>query len=516
MGRLVYHRKKDTGTTYVYEVVEEHWDKEHQQMRSRQVCLGKLDPATGELIPSRRRQREPPTAVTASTIVIGPSLILDRVARDTGLMATVHQAFPDHWDQILTLAYFLVCTGHALVHADAWCRNHTVPAPGPFTSQRLSDWLSAITEDGRQTFFKTWGKRISQQEYLCYDITSVSSYSALNEFVHFGYNRDGESLPQVNLAVVYGQKSRLPVTYRILPGAISDVSTIKTMLAGFHKLDYPAVSLVLDRGFYSQQNVTALFDQRCHFIIGMPGHRRRVREVIDRCRDAVHSPHGYRQIDMDSLYMHTELYQWPENGRRCYRHLYYDPLRAAQDFDTLNKHLLVCKKELETGQHNPRHERDYEQYFIVKETPVRGRQVRYHDAAIRAYRDRYAGFFAILSTRKMDALEVLQIYRNKDTIEKIFDDLKNALDMKRLRMHSSGRMAGRLFVQFIALILFSQIQQVLREKDLASHYSPKLVLGELESLTRIHYTGKYKDLVSEVSKTQREILTAFGIDPNTL
>jgi hypothetical protein len=28
MGRLVYHHKKDSGRTYVYEVVEEHWDKE--------------------------------------------------------------------------------------------------------------------------------------------------------------------------------------------------------------------------------------------------------------------------------------------------------------------------------------------------------------------------------------------------------------------------------------------------------------------------------------------------------
>ena len=176
----------------------------------------------------------------------------------------------------------------------------------------------------------------------------------------------------------------------------------------------------------------------------------------------------------------------------------------------------MCKKELETGQLNSRNERDDEQYFIGQETPVRGRQVRDHDAAIQAYRDRYAGFFALLSTRKMDALEALEIYRNKDTIEQIFDDLKNALDLKRRRMHSSGRMAGRLFVQLIALILFSQILQVLREKDLASRYSPKLVLGEMESLTKIHDTGQYNDLVSEVSQTQREILAAFGIDPNTL
>ena len=83
-------------------------------------------------------------------------------------------------------------------------------------------------------------------------------------------------------------------------------------------------------------------------------------------------------------------------------------------------------------------------------------------------------------------------------------------------MHSSGRMKARVFVQFIALILLSQVQKTIRERALAERYSPKLLLGQMESLTRIHYTGKYNDILSEISKAQREILEAFAIDPNTL
>jgi len=66
MGRLIYHRKKDSGTTYVYEVVEEHWDKQLKQMRSKQACIGKLDSGTGELIQSKRTKSVPTSAVTAS------------------------------------------------------------------------------------------------------------------------------------------------------------------------------------------------------------------------------------------------------------------------------------------------------------------------------------------------------------------------------------------------------------------------------------------------------------------
>lgn len=516
MGRLVYHRKKDSGTTYVYEVVDEHWDKERKQMRSRQVCIGKLDPDTNEIIPSRKARLDPPAAETATTTVIGPMLVLDRIAQDTGLRNALKSAFPQEWPRILTLAAFLLCTGDALVHADAWCRNHFVPAEGPYSSQRISEWLSAITEDGRQTFFKAWGKRVSEKDFRCYDITSVSSYTQLNEYVRYGYNRDGEPLPQVNLAMVYGQRSRLPVTYRVLPGAIGDVSTVKRLLDGFEKLDFPALSLVMDRGFYSQKNVTDLFDRRYHFIIGVPGHLKWVKGVIDRCQDALSSPRGYQKLDDESLFMHTELMAWPENKRRCYLHVYYNPHRAADDQDALIRKLLLCKEALEAGKRNLAHEPDYEQFFLLKETPARGFMVDYNDAAINAYRNRYAGFFTILTTRKMDALEALEIYRGKDVVEKSFDDLKNQLDLKRLRMHSSGRMNARIFVQFIALILLSQVQKTLREQKLSDRFSPRLMLGELESLTRIRYTGKYKDLHSEVTKAQREILEAFSIDPNTL
>ena len=47
-----YH--KDTDTTYVYES-ESYWVPELGQSRSRRKLLGKLDPATGEIVPCGKR-----------------------------------------------------------------------------------------------------------------------------------------------------------------------------------------------------------------------------------------------------------------------------------------------------------------------------------------------------------------------------------------------------------------------------------------------------------------------------
>lgn len=53
---IVKLKDKRTGTTYVYES-ESYWDKEKKQPRSRRKLIGKLDEATGEVIPTGKSGR---------------------------------------------------------------------------------------------------------------------------------------------------------------------------------------------------------------------------------------------------------------------------------------------------------------------------------------------------------------------------------------------------------------------------------------------------------------------------
>ncbi|RDI93467.1 hypothetical protein Q502_05430, partial [Mesotoga sp. Brook.08.YT.4.2.5.2.] len=109
----------------------------------------------------------------------------------------------------------------------------------------------------------------------------------------------------------------------------------------------------------------------------------------------------------------------------------------------------------------------------------------------------------------------LRVYRNKDTIEKSFDDLKNQLDMKRLRIHSAASMDGRLFVQFIALILMSALRKKMRDTKLIEKYTVRELLLEMETLTQVRYSGKYGHILTEITKPQREILQSLKIQPKT-
>ena len=126
--------------TYVYEVIEEYWDKEKKQTRNKQRCIGKLDPVTGELIPSRRLGSHAGPAmnptITATTTISGPRLILNQIDQDIGLSKVLSKAFPEHWAEVLSLAWYVASTGKALTHAGTWCAGHEAPSDRTLSSQR--------------------------------------------------------------------------------------------------------------------------------------------------------------------------------------------------------------------------------------------------------------------------------------------------------------------------------------------------------------------------------------------
>ena len=74
-------------------------------------------------------------------------------------------------------------------------------------------------------------------------------------------------------------------------------------------------------------------------------------------------------------------------------------------------------------------------------------------------------------------------------MEKCFDDLKNNLDLKRLRMHSSRTVDRRLFVQFIDLIHVSAFLKQMRDSGLIKYYTVRELLKIIEPLTKINYFG---------------------------
>ena len=259
MSSLVYLKSKN-GTVYVYENYS-YWDKNEKKPKSRRKCIGHLDPLTKEILPngqqggdhSKEQDRPKKEGPKYSSRSCGVTTLLEKVTDDIGLRNILKKSFPDDWAAILTCAYFLVSEGQALSRAETWTKQTVTPYGEQISSQRISELLKRITSDRTQEFFSSWIKHNQSNEYYCMDITSVSSYSELNEFVSYGYNRDGEDLPQINLLMISGHTSHLPLYFMVLPGSIHDVSTLEESLGRLGLIDVNLLHLVFDRGFFSKK-----------------------------------------------------------------------------------------------------------------------------------------------------------------------------------------------------------------------------------------------------------------------
>lgn len=129
-------------------------------------------------------------------------------------------------------------------------------------------------------FFRCLAKRRKHGEYWAYDSTSISSYSEQLNQVKYGHNKDHEPLPQLNLLLLYGESSNLPFYYRKLAGNISDVKTVRTRIADVEPLGVKKVKLLMDRGFYSSENIDSMLANHYKFLIGTSTKLAEVKRIL--------------------------------------------------------------------------------------------------------------------------------------------------------------------------------------------------------------------------------------------
>jgi len=515
MMSLVYLKNKKNGTVYVYECTS-FWDKAKKKPASKRSCIGKLHPTTKEIIPSKRFGSSNTiislnTKPTASVKSVGAVDFLDHICKILGIDEILKSSFPEHWKLVLSLAYFQVMDKKPLSKVEHWTEIHRHPYDRFIDHRRVSELLLLLTEDQQMIFFKKWAKHRLKEECIAYDITSISSYSELNNMVRYGYNRDKEKLPQVNLALLFGEQSHLPVYFRSMPGSIRDVSTLKNILQITNFLELKQSHAVMDKGFFSQDNIRDLFVNRMKFTIAIPFACKFAREQVEKVRSTIESHENFIQVNGQNIFCHSSTTKW--EGKRVYTHVYYNAHVGVEEYEKFLTDLHQWKRELETNKPIQEHQQYYDLYLFVKETPKRGRKVAYNQQAIDAYRQSRAGFLVLLSNATKDPIRALQIYRNKDVVEKTFDNLKNAIDSKRLRVHLEEGMKGRLFIQFVALIFISYILKVAHEKNIFKLFgSVSSILDELKLRNEMQISNCTKSIFTETTKNQRLILDAFDFD----
>ncbi len=528
MAAIIHQKDKRSGITYAYESVS-YWDKEKKQSRAKRTLIGRVDPISGDIVPTDGRGRKDKKRVeekVSQRRFYGATYLLDAIGEKIGLVDDLKACFPENYKQLLSIAYYLILEpDSALFRFEKWSMLHKHPFDKNIPSQRSSELFASVKEDHKNKFFSLQGKRKVDKEFWAYDTTSISSYSKQLRQVQYGHNKEHDPLEQLNLAIVFGEESNLPFYYRKLSGNIPDSKTIEHLLADLDNLGFAKVKLVMDRGFYSQANVNMLYKAHLKFLLsakmGLTFIKKNLEPFYDNFRSFEHYDSEYE------LYMHTVQTTWDYQQKRAYKgdmikekrriyvHYYYNIERAAEDEKKFDNRLIKLRDELLSGKRLKEHESQYQKYFIIKETPKRGLQVQVKEDVIREAKCHY-GFFTLLSNETMDAKTALQIYRNKDVVEKAFGNLKERLSMRRMLVSSEQSLDGKLFVEFISLIYLSYIKKQMQNQQLFKKYTLQTLLDTVDVIECFE-EPKRKLRVGEVLQKQKKIYEAMGVvDPSSL
>lgn len=538
MSSIIKRLDKRTGITYVYESTS-YWDKEKKQPRSKRVLIGKLDPDTGKVVPTdgrgkRRKERlqrksdtihakqGPVPALRTERVFYGATYLFDQIGEITGVQADLKTCFPNTYKQILSIAYYLILEDeNPLYRFSKWAKLHRHPYGKDISSQRSSELFQSITEEQKMKFFRLQGERRSEKEYWAYDTTSISSYSETLRQVKYGKNKDGDRLPQINLAILFGEESSLPFYYRKLAGNIPDIKTIRELIRELDILGYSKTKLVMDRGFCSTDNINALYKNHYKFLLGASTTLKYAKDFIREIGDTKDHFEFY-DSDFD-LYVFSKTIAWdyeqqrPYKGdtihedRRMYLHLYYNPEKQVDDAKNFNRRMLQYREEILSGHRVSEHEKEYRKYFKIKETPKRGISVTYRQDKIDQTHERY-GFFVLLSNEVKDPITALKLYRMRDIAEKAFWNYKDRLNLRRTLTSSESSLEGKLFVEFVALIYLSYINKKMIDGHLYSKYTMHELLDELDVIECYLEPGK-APAQGEVLMKQEQLYRDLGVNP---
>jgi len=514
--------------TYLYESFS--YRDENGEPRNKRKPIGKLDPATGhpiykpeylERITAEGQSIEVVQRVESFTVEdilrssirdFGAFYLFQELAEQMMLLTVLQKTFPGCWEEIFNLAAYLISTGDPFTYCEDWLATTEALAVGPMTSQRISELLVSITQGERDGFYRRWCSIRSEMEYLALDITSTSSYSELIDSVEWGYNRDGENLPQINICLLMGYQSRYPIYQSVYGGSLKDVTTLKTTISTFQALAgrKPMIA-VMDKGFFSAKNVNAMLSDQQHvdFIVAVPFTSKFATDLVKGEGKNIDTLSNTIVHGKESLRAVTRYRKW-NNKHKVYAHVYYNARKAQGIREDLYAHVAGLRDRAMERPEKFADDSGYTKYLIIRrsEKEARGYTVNIREDVVETELEN-AGWLIVISNFVTDAKEAIKIYREKDIVEKGFQRLKNSLDLGRIRVHSENSMQSKVFVGFISLILLSGIHNVMIEKKLYSKMTMKKMILTLSRL-RLQMVNGVR-VMFPATKEQRAIYEAFEI-----
>lgn len=462
--------RKIRGHYYVYEVSSK-WNKDLK--RSQKITgkyLGTITEADG-FVPKRTKQvkigkKNPEKKPVINVKEWGISnFIQENLNRYIELL---QKHFPSMWQSILALSYGRFTESSPMKNMKFHYQNSFISELYPDAKISKNSISKILLELGKDrgsivNFFKEFN---SEEDKIIFDGTDLLSNSKKMDFPKLSKTKKGSFDFIVNIMFIFSVKSRLPVYYRTLPGNIRDVKAFKLSLLESNITD---ALIVLDKGFFSEDNIKKLKDENLDFMISL----RRSSTLIDYTffeTAAKDSLDGFFKYEGNIIW-----YKTYKTEKGIVHTFLNDELKAEESKDYLNR--------IET---HP------EKYSIEG----------FHQNA------KKFGTLSILSNTDNKAEIIYGFYKNRNQVELMIDAFKNLISADASYMQNEFSLEAWMFINYIALHWYYIMLNKLKASKLNNKFSPTDLIKFLKEVKKVKINNKWYD--AELTANTSDIINKLN------
>ena len=567
-------KQTKNGVTYVDFEYERIYIRESGYTKPRRSTIGKQSPDDPSMMwPNQNYLKYFPNTdlpetlgrdLRSSCLRIGGYIIIDKLLEQSGIPEMLGHYFKEADRGLLLdmVAYSILTENNAGQYYPDYAYNHPLFTRDMvlYSDAKVSDFLHSVTADQRTGFLNEWNQNRDHREkiYISYDATNKNCQAGEVDFAEFGYAKDDPSKPIINYAVAYDTENREALWYEEYPGSVNDMSQLRYTVQRAQGYGYKHIGFILDRGYFDKKNFEYMDECGYSFIIILKGNKPLARELILEKKGTFEKKR--------SCYIHEEgvagitikRKMFVTDKKERYFHLYYSISRENKERGDLEDELKKMSDAMkrQEGREYQFSER-YEEYFnLYYQTVTEKVQVIQEDSASREKGEsqerkrekknlpeekeivkqviflcgrektdvveaetNLQGYFVLITSDEMTAEQALRRYHSRDTSEKLFRADKSFLENHSFRVHSNESVAAKIFVAFIALIIRNRIFNALQDEMKILGTKPNYMtvpaaLRELEKIEMVRLTDNIYRQDHAVTKTQKTILKAFGMDAN--
>jgi len=536
-GKTVLLRRKTD--TYVYFETGRTYDKNKQYTSPTRVAIGKLSKEDPKMMypnenfvkyfPEENLPDEHDKSFRSSCIRIGSYIIIKQMMKESGIEKILSKYFSEN-DLGLFLdlaAYSIVTEGNAMQYYPDYAYNHPLFTPDMriYSDSKVSRFLNSIDIEKSTAFLNDWNEQHDHREkiYISYDSTNKNCQAGDIEMAEMGNAKDNPSIPIINYSIAYDAKNQEPLFYEQYPGSINDVSQLQFMIEKAQSYGYKKLGFILDRGYFSKKNLELIDACGYSFVIMVKGMATFVNELIAKHKGSFEENWQNAIPEFDTFGKTVPTFMYQSDSRKRYFHIYYSNVRKTAETKALSERIGALKNYLLAHTNKKvKFGSAYEKYFYLHYDKD-GETFLLPEEKLDVINEelRLCGYFAIITSEKMNAKEAIELYKSRDASEKLFRADKSFLGNNCIRVHSTESASSKMFVEFVALIIRCKIYTKLKESVKAMDKKPNYMtvpaaLRELEKIEMVRQLDNVYRLDHAVTKTQKTILSAFDIKPEAV